>query len=179
MSVGAISERLRQIRRAIVLPLADAAASRKTSDDGDAKKSRLTAPAARVVVVGSLSELDSITRRGLLPSLPAGSRIRLTLVPDDRPERIRWEHSLTRHASACGCELAAVVLTLVLAALVVAHIVGGTTVGLPGLPVVVSWAMLGIASVFLVKLAVSYAARRSLEQLRLKIAAAARATRSG
>ena len=179
MTIGTISGRWRKVRHAIAPPAPDTAASRKKSDGGDKKVSLLTTRATRVVVVGSLAELDSITRRGLLPSLPAGSQIRLKLIPDDQPERTRWERAVSRHASACGCELGAVVLTLVLGALVVARVVGGTTVGLPGLPVVVSWAMLAVASALLVKLAVSYAARRSLEQLRPKIAAAASATRSG
>ena len=136
-----------------------------------------TARTPHAVTVGSLVELHRVTRRGLAPSLPPGSQVRLTLLPDDQPERSSWERSLSRHATACGCELASVVLTLVMGALVAAHVVGGFTVALPGLPVAVSWALFGISSVLLAKLFALHAARRSLRRLDSTIAAAAEAAR--
>lgn len=130
---------------------------------------------ARVVAVRNVAELDRIARRGLLPSLPAGSRVELTLLPADHPERPAWESSLTRHASACGCEAAAVALTLVVGVLVAAYLLGAAAIGLPGAPIAVSWAALCVCTVLLIKASVAHAARRSLRHLSAEIASAARA----
>ena len=130
---------------------------------------------ARVVAVESVAELNRIARRGLLPSLPAGARVELTLLPADHPERSAWEHSVTRHASACGCEIAAVALTLVVGVLVAAYLLGAAAIGLPGAPIAVTWAVVCVCTVLLVKASVAHAARRSLRQLSAEIAAAARA----
>lgn len=132
-----------------------------------------TRPGGQAVVVDDLVELDRIARRGFLPSLPAGARVELGLLPADHPERRTWEDSVTRHASACGCEAAAVVLMLVIGALVAAYLLGAAAIGLPGAPIAVTWAVVSIGSVFLAKAAVAYAARRSLRQLSAEITEAA------
>jgi len=132
-----------------------------------------TARQAQVVTVGSLVDLDRVIRRGLAPSLPPGSQVRLTLLPDDQPERIRWERSLSRYATACGCHVASVAFLIMMAALVAASVIGGTTVAVPNLPVPVSWALFGISSALLVKLIALFTAGRALNRLRSAIETAA------
>jgi hypothetical protein len=134
---------------------------------------RPTARNAQVVTVGSLVELERITRRGLTPTLPRGSRVRLTLLRDDQPERSNWERSLSRYATACGCHVASIALLFVIVALVATRVAGGFTVAIPNLPVPVSWVLFGISAALLGKFITLYTARQSLRTLGSTIAAAA------
>jgi hypothetical protein len=139
---------------------------------------RGVAPKAHVVIVSNLVDLSRITQRGLAPSLPPGSRVQLALLQGSEPERPDWEHALSHHAAACGCEWAAVALALVMAALIAVDIAVDVTIALPGLPVVASWAVIGAFTVLVAKATALYLARRSLNHLHAKIATATAGTRT-
>lgn len=123
--------------------------------------------------MNDLVGLDRIVRRGLAPSVPAGSHVRLALLPDLQPERKTWERSLSHHAGACGCEAAAAALALVIGALVAADVVLGITLTAPGLPVWAAWGLTCVVSVVAAKGVALYIARRSLKRLGSMITAAA------
>jgi hypothetical protein len=139
---------------------------------------RFSTRSAQVVVVSDLAGLDRIVRRGPAPSVPAGSYVRLALLPDVQPERKDWERSLSRYARACGCQAAAVALAVTMGALAAAYSLGGVTLAVPGLPLAASWVLIGVACMLLTKLIVLYIARRSLERLGSLITAAAAAART-
>jgi hypothetical protein len=126
-------------------------------------------------MVGSLAALEAITNRGVAPSLPPGSQVKLTLLPEDEPQRRSWERSLSRHASACGCQPTAAALLVLLGALIAADVLFGLTLAVPMLPVYASWILTCVAGILLAKLVSVYATRRLLKRVGARVTAAATA----
>lgn len=133
---------------------------------------------ATTLSVGDLAALNTLTRRGLAPSLPPSHRVRLALLPPDHPSRGHWEDRLRRHATACGCEAGSLAVLLVLLMLTAVLIFGGHTVTLLGLPGWLSWPAIGLLSALLVKASTLVLARHSLQRLYVEIAHAAGSART-
>lgn len=167
-----------QVRRGNATVDLAATASGTESAASAAGIARRTARHSHVVVVGSLAALDEITNRGVAPSLPPGSQVKLTLLPEERPERRSWERSISRYGSACGCQPGAAALVLVIGALIAADVLLGLTLKLPELPVYASWILICVAAVVLAKLGTLCIARRSLKRVGARITAAAIAAKA-
>jgi hypothetical protein len=164
-------------RRSIESVCSAATASSMESAAPAGGTDRPTARRSHVVVVGSLAALDKIISRGFAPSLPPGSQVKLTVLPEDQPQRRSWERSLSRYASACGCQPAAAAVAFVIGALVAAYVALGVTLTLPGLPVYASWTLACVVCVVVGKIVALYIARQSLKRLGSMITAAANAAK--
>jgi sterol desaturase/sphingolipid hydroxylase (fatty acid hydroxylase superfamily) len=118
----------------------------------------------KVMEIADLAAMQDLTS-GLGPSLPHGCRVHLTFLAERNPERGRMEAQLSRHAQACGCEAAGVVVVFVLAVLAAAQFLFDIHVALPGFPVYVSWVVIAVAIGILAKISFLYYAKRQMHRL--------------
>ena len=120
-----------------------------------------------------LAELERITHRGMVPSLPRQARVSLDLLPATLSERAGWERSVGRWGRACGCESSSLAFLSVIGLLVIARVGFGVELAPGGLPAPVWWVMAGLFAAVVTKLAVVLIARRALLRLNACITLAA------
>ena len=127
--------------------------------------------AKQVVEVADLAALRNLTSAGLGPSVPRGGQVHLTLLDKADPRRGRAETELSRHGQVCGCDVAAVAVLVVLAALAAGQFIFDIQVALPGIPMYVTWIVITLAIATLAKVSVLYHSKRQMARLYRSVSA--------
>jgi hypothetical protein len=129
------------------------------------------AEAVATLVVHDLVQLHAITHRRLAATVERRARVELALLPQALPERARWERALGRWGRACGCQSSAVVALLTMVWLAMA----GSVFARPlfgALAYGAGCVAAGVGSGVLTKLIAIAWARRRLQDLQERVAAA-------